>query len=660
MIPEFIDHTEINRILAATVGQSDAQLEILTDICRANTLAAIKLAGSGHIGSSLSALDIFATLYYRVMNTVEEGFESPNRDVFFSSKGHDVPGLYSVLHSLGVLADAKLARLRRKGGLDGHPDISTPGIEVNSGSLGMGISKAKGIAWSKEHGGHGGHVFVLTGDGELQEGQNYEAFQSAAHLGVGRLNVIVDHNKVQSDKKISEIIDLRNIEEKLRLFGWRVERCDGHDLGMLKAVLTRFREDTRQPKILIADTIKGRGVAFMEHPIALREGKGVYPWHSGAPDDSTFRAAWSEVMERLNNRLRNLDLGPAATADATKMAGGRSAAPDSDAAGEPPSPTSSRGGRPTGSLQSVGEAFGSELLELAERRPDLVVLDGDLASDCRVRDFENTYPERFLEHGIAEQDMVSTAGGLARHGQLPVVCSFASFLFSRANEQIYNNASERSKIIYAGHYAGLIPAAPGKSHQSLRDISLLGAIPNIIVAQPCNPKETREILRFCVDGTSESSALRLAIGPPPAEVSLPSTYRATLGKGVRLTRGDDALLFAYGPMMVFQALEASRILADRNFNLGVVNMPWLNRVELDWLAETIAQTEHICVVEDHAPVGGLGSHLLARINELDWHSNGRFRVFGVDDWPVFGTPREALEAHGLDGASLADRIESEL
>ena len=660
MIPQFIGHTEIDRLLAATAGQPKAQLEILTDICRANTLAAIKSAGSGHIGSSLSALDIVATLYYRVMNTIEAGIESPHRDVFFSSKGHDVPGLYSVLHSLGVLADAKLAKLRRKGGLDGHPDVSTPGIEMNSGSLGMGISKAKGVAWSKEHGGHDGNVFVLTGDGELQEGQNYEALQSAAHLGVGRLNVIVDHNKVQSDKKVSEIIDLGQLEEKLGSFGWCVERCDGHDLEILETVLTRFREDTRRPKILIADTIKGRGVSFMEHPVALRQGKGVYPWHSGAPDDSTFHAAWSEVMDRLNNRLHDLGLGPATTTDATEMAGGRGAAADSDAAGEPPSPATSRGGSVAGSLQSVGEAFGSELLELAERRHDLVVLDGDLASDCRVRDFENTYPERFLEHGIAEQDMVSTAGGLARHGLLPVVCSFASFLFSRANEQIYNNASERSKIIYAGHYSGLIPAAPGKSHQSLRDISLLGAIPNIIVAQPCNPQETREILRFFVDGTSESSAIRLAIGPPPAEISLPSTYRPKLGEGVRLTRGNDALLFAYGPMMVHQALEASLILANRNIGLGVINMPWLNRVEFGWLAETISHTGRICVVEDHSTVGGLGSHLLARINEMDWHPNGRFRVFGVDDYPVIGTPREALEEHRLDGASLADRIETEL
>ena len=149
MTPQIIAHNEIIRIRKATDAHPLRQLEILADICRANTLAAIKLAGSGHMGSSLSALDLVIMLHYRVMNTVHLGHEDPDRDVFFSSKGHDVPGLYSVLHSVGVIPDAMLRKLRRLGGLDGHPDIATFGIEANSGSLGMGVSKGKGIAWAK-------------------------------------------------------------------------------------------------------------------------------------------------------------------------------------------------------------------------------------------------------------------------------------------------------------------------------------------------------------------------------------------------------------------------------------------------------------------------------------------------------------------------------
>src|SRR5262245_65363582 len=161
-------------------------------MARANALTAVKRAGSGHLGSSFSAMDIVTYLFEEELTTAQLGWEHPDRDVYFSSKGHDVPGLYAVLHSLGVIPAERLLRLRRQGGLDGHPDVRVPGIEANSGSLGMGISKGRGIAWAKRFLGRGGRVVVMLGDGELQEGQNFEALQASAHQAVGRLWVIVD------------------------------------------------------------------------------------------------------------------------------------------------------------------------------------------------------------------------------------------------------------------------------------------------------------------------------------------------------------------------------------------------------------------------------------------------------------------------------------
>ena len=148
---------------------------VVADMCRLNALTAVKRAGSGHLGSSFSAMDIVVFLLYEQLNVAQLGFDHPDRDVYFSSKGHDVPGLYAVLHSLGVVPTEKLLRLRRAGGLDGHPNVRAPGIEANSGSLGMGISKGRGIAWAKRQLGRGGRVVVMVGDGELQEGQNFEA-----------------------------------------------------------------------------------------------------------------------------------------------------------------------------------------------------------------------------------------------------------------------------------------------------------------------------------------------------------------------------------------------------------------------------------------------------------------------------------------------------
>src|SRR5207302_8206198 len=233
------------------------------------------------------------------------------------------------------------------------------------------------------------------------------------------------------------------------------------------------------------------------------------------------------------------------------------------------------------------------------------VLDADLASDCRIRPFELAHPERFHESGIAEQDMVSAAAGMARHGMLPVVNSFAAFLASRANEQIYNQASEGTKVIYGLHYAGLIPAGPGKSHQSVRDISLLAALPNMVLVQPANSAETRALLTWAVEDADDNVAMRLAIGPSPRAIELPAD-EVSPGRGTVLREGSDAVLFAYGPVMLHEALGAAETLDAR---VQVMNMPWLNRVDVAWLEEVAEPFEELFVLEDHAPVGALGDSL---------------------------------------------------
>ncbi|MDO8753451.1 MAG: 1-deoxy-D-xylulose-5-phosphate synthase N-terminal domain-containing protein, partial [Anaerolineales bacterium] len=526
---------EFQRVRNAAIDKHE-KLKLIADMCRANTLVEVKRAGSGHLGSSFSAMDIVVWMYYEEMNTIKVGFDSPDRDIYFSSKGHDVPGLYAVLHSLGEIPDEKLLSLRRLGGLNGHPDIGNRGIEANSGSLGMGISKGRGMAWAKKHNGNGGRVFVMTGDGELQEGQNFEALQVTAHQKIDNLTVIVDNNKVQSDKPVAEIIDLGNLVEKFKAFGWHVIRIDGHDFRQLEKAIAEAKQVKGKPQIIIADTIKGRGVSFMEHPTALEMGQGLYPWHSGAPDDASFEAGYKELIQRINAGLGQLGLVSLELKDVVPE---EQAPLASMLAGEPLSQAAQERLSLKPTDEYVSRAYGQALVELAAKRKDIIVLDADLSSDCKIRDFENTYPDRFIENGIAEQDMVSMAGGLARAGLLPVVNSFASFLASRANEQIYNNASEKTKIIYALHYAGLIPAGPGKSHQSLRDISLFSALPNCIVLQPCNADETYMALEYCVNQTDENSAIRLIIGPSPRRIQLPAGYRFNPGQGATLTDGKD-------------------------------------------------------------------------------------------------------------------------
>lgn len=631
----FIPKKEFDRILKSNIDEFK-KLQILGDTCRLNALSAVKKAGSGHLGSSLSSIDVILHLYLYEMNVLRVGIKSSDRDIFFSSKGHDCPGFYSILAALGIIDFDMLLKLRRLGGLDGHPEIHIPGVEANSGSLGMGISKAKGMAFAKKLKDQGGRIFVMTGDGELQEGQIWESMQTAAYQGINNICAIVDHNKIQTDKPIRETIDLDDLEGKFKLFGWHVERCDGHDFKEIADAFAKLKKVTDRPKILIADTVKGKGISFMEGDKILKRKNELYKWHSGAPDDDFYEKGYKEILNRINGNLDKAGLKTLAIKVVDTREKNRIALKDI--------------------AEKVVNAYSESLVEWGEKRKDIVVLDADLAGDCGLRQFASKFPERFIENGIAEQDMVSAAGGLALQGLLPIVNSFGVFLASRANEQIYNNATEKTKIIYVCHFAGLIPAGPGKSHQSVRDISLFGALPNCTIIEPCNAVETKKMLEWCVDEAKETCMMRLVISPSPRTIELPKDYKLNFGRGTVLRDGKDAVLFAYGPVMLNEALLASELLENKNFSLKIVDMPWLNRVDGGWLIEAVGDCKTIFVLDNHSSYGGLGDSLLNSIILSDELKAKKFKKFALEEYPACGTPQEVLRYHGLDGVSIAKRI----
>ncbi len=629
-----INKSEFDKVKSFN-GNWAVKMKLFADMCRYNTLVAVKKAGSGHLGSSLSAMDITTYIYLNEMNVFDVGFDSPDRDIYFSSKGHDVPGLYSLFYALGIIPEEKLLMLRRLHGLDGHPEVRQNGIEASTGSLGMGISKGKGFAWAKSYNKNRGHVYVLTGDGEFQEGQIYESLQATAHQKVNNITAIMDHNKYQTDMLVADVNNIEDVVKKVEAFGWHVVRINGHDYNVLKQTFNDLKKVTDIPKMIIADTIKGRGVSFMEKPLTETfQGKTLYKWHSGAPDDESYEKGLAELTETINKLADKLGIEKIQI------------------------PENKSGGKPITKLDKefVTEAYGEALVEIAKTNKKLVLLDGDLSADCKLRNFEKTYPDRFIENGIAEQDMVSMAGGLARMGLIPVVNTFASFLAARANEQIYNNAGEKTKIIYTCHFSGMIPAGPGKSHQSVRDISLFGALPNITIIQPCNGEETKWATEYCVNQAEENCMLRLVIGPSPEKIGLPKDYKFKLGIGAELTEGNDAILFAYGPVMLHEALVSADYLNKIGFGLKVVNMPWLNKIDNGWLKELVKDQKRIFVLEDHSAIGGLGDRLVNTLVEIGEISGKEFTNFGLKEYPECGTPLEVLEFHKLDGKSLAQRI----
>jgi transketolase len=618
----YVPPKEFERLRRLPLKPKD-RAALFATCCRINALYMIAQAGSGHIGSSFSSLDIVSWLY---LNELQPD------DLYFSSKGHDAPGLYAVLLGLGLIPFEQIHRLRRLPGLPGHPDVATPGIVTNTGPLGMGISKAKGMAFAHRAQGKTNRLFVLTGDGELQEGQIWESLAGAVRSGLGELTVIVDHNKIQSDTWVRDVADLGDLEAKFRVFGWKVARCDGHDFSTLATTLRRLRRTSDRPKVLIADTVKGKGVSFMESA-AMKPGERFYRFHSGAPDDDSYARALQELAEHAAGQLAML--------------------------GEPPLQLELRPrfDRPSAQgTQRLIPAYSRALLAEAERNPRLVALDADLELDCGLIAFRERFPNRYVECGIAEQDMVSQAGGMALRGLLPVVHSFACFLSTRANEQIYNNATERTKIVYVGSLAGLLPSGPGHSHQSVRDISVLASIPGLVLLEPSCEDEVAAAVEYCVRGTAESCYLRLVSIPCQVPYQLPADYRLAEGRGVALIEGEDAILFAYGPVLLAQAYEAAvRLRKEQGVGLTVINLPWLNRVDDSWLLETIGDCRQVFTLDDHYVGFGQGQMLAARIAALG-PPGVVVRQLGLDALPVCGQNSEALLAHELDAGSLARQV----
>ncbi len=311
-------------------------------------------------------------------------------------------------------------------------------------------------------------------------------------------------------------------------------------------------------------------------------------------------------------------------------------------------------GKPVGLFGAYTEA----LLKAAARRSELVALDADLIKDMGLMAFAERHPDRFFECGIAEQDMVSMAGGLALSGMLPVVHSFSCFLSTRPNEQIYNNATEHTKVVYVGGLSGVLPAGPGHSHQSVREISAVGGVPNLAMLAPSCPAEVGLLLDWCLEAHDGPSFLRMASLPAEIDWDVPAGWRPEPGKGFEIAPGQDAVLIGSGPILLAQAVKASRLLADQGVGLAVVNLPWLNRVDPGFVAGLAKGRRLLVTLDDHYLDGGQGEKIMAAL--------ARAGVaiptlnLGLSAVPPSGQPGEVLERVGLDAAGIAGAVKRAL
>jgi transketolase len=604
----YVPPRELERIRG--VDDPHVRAAAFADACRVNALSSIMEAASGHVGTSFSVLDLLAWLHLEAL----EG-----DDVCFSSKGHDAPAVYAVLAGTGRIDFELLHRLRRLGGLPGHPDIqAVPEVHTNTGSLGMGISKAKGFARAARLQGGRRRVFVICGDGELQEGQFWESLGQAANEGFGEITAIVDHNKIQSDTWVDEVSGLGDVEAKARAFGWETARCDGNDVAAFGGTLEDLLASTPgRPKLLVADTVKGAGATVFEPHGLERSGTALYPYHSGAPAPEQYDAALAEIVVRLRQRV-----GGEVRLD------------------EVPAPRRQTPAAP----QKLVDAYGAALAEAAAREERLVALDADLYLDCGLIPFRERFPERFVECGIAEQDMVSQAGALALGGMLPAVHSFACFLTPRASEQVFNNASEGTKVLYAGMLAGIVPGGPGHSHQSVRDIALMGSVPGMACLEPATEDEARRCVEWAVFEADGPVYLRFVSVPWELGFEPPASAPLERGRGTVVREGSQAAIVCTGPVLLSQAWAAAEDAGD----VAVIALPWLRDVDGTWLAEVTGGAP-ILVLDNHVARGGQGDTVRAALDRA-------VDMLAVEGIPACGGNDEVLRHHGLDAASIAMRL----
>jgi transketolase len=432
---------------------SEEGLRAIAAFVRINALSCIMSAQHGWLGASFSSAEILTALYFGL-----------GEDRVVLSKGHAAAAQYACLHGLGELSREEL--LAYKDGPSApqaHSSRGTPGILLSSGSLGQALSQVAGLVC----GGSRGRFVVLLGDGELQEGQVWEALQSIAHRRLLQVEVIIDRNGWQSAQRVGSVKGIADLGKVLQGLGFDVFELDGHDPMAL--VLAMEPEPTLRPRAVICDTHKAGGSRF-----TVPEGDRILGEQAALADDPGLREALRAYL--------------------------------ASSPGSPPA-------RPGGAGRSTRDAVAGHLEASLGELPRLSVLDADLAESCglgAIADPEGPFARRgqFFQLGISEQDMVSFAGGLALAGRLPVVSTYAAFM-TRAVEQVRTNLSMDARAIYLGQYAGLCYFTDGRSHQSLDDAAHFQALPGLTVLEPATPEQAVAQLDWALGRAPGSVYMRL-------------------------------------------------------------------------------------------------------------------------------------------------------
>jgi len=597
------------------------QLRELGQQFRVDSIRCAAAAKSGHPTSGMSAADLMAVL---VANHYRYDFENPKRpenDRLVFSKGHASTLLYAIFRAAGAITDHELLRYRQFDSiLEGHPTPRIPWVDVATGSLGQGLPIGVGMALAGKYLDRLPYrAWVLCGDSEMAEGSMWEAFEHAAHYELDNLTAIIDVNRLGQRGETMVGWDLDIYRDRAHAFGWETIEVDGHDVEAIDRAFTEAAGTTGKPTVVIARTIKGKGVKAVENQPG---------WHGKPLDDP------EGAIEELGG-LRNIQV------DVAKPEPGE------------------RHVFPTGELQlpryDVGDevatrkAYGDALAALGSARGDVVAIDGEVSNSTFAEIFGKAHPERYFEMYIAEQQLLAAAVGLSARQWNPFASTFAAF-FSRAYDFIRMAAISRANLRLAGSHAGVSIGEDGPSQMALEDIASLRAIHSSTVLQPCDANQTAKLVAAMAD-TEGIVFLRTLRPNTPVIYDADEDFEIGGSRVLRSTVTDDVTIVASG-VTVHEALKAAETLAEEDIGARVIDLYSIKPIDVETLHAAAEATGRIITVEDHYPEGGVGDAVLAALAE-----NGeRARVvkLAVTEMPHSGKSAELLAAYGIDADGIAD------
>ena len=603
---------------------SIADLKEAANLMRGYDLVALCAAGSGHAGGTLSIMDITAALYLRVCDHDPNYPLWPERDRVIWSSGHKAPSLYLGLAFAGFCPLDDVVLLRKLSSpYQGHPHwVKLPGIEVSTGSLGQGLSVAVGIALAGKLDGRNYRTFCIMGDGEQQEGQIWEAAMEAAHHKLDNLVGIVDCNRLQIDGKVADVMNVEPLSEKYRSFGWEVVRIDGHDMNQVVDALEKAKAGYGKPVVILADTIKGKGVSFIEN---------VAGWHGKSPNHEEMikgltelglleKIPYPQLLEKAKHYQADVDRRLDAkmpkfsrnfwwnTAETMKV-----------------------------KMEPTRKGFGQSLANNGDDER-VVCLGLDISGSITISDFYTSKPERkrrWISMGIAEQSATSAAAGLAKEGKLPVLGTYATFAAARNLDQIRTSVCYGNfNVMIAGAHGGVSVGPDGATHQALEDLFAMCGLPNMSVVVPCDAIETRKATDYLLLKHQGPKYIRFAREATPIVTDENTPFRFGHANVIRFRREapnffdafgtvlaagyrnehEDLTIIACGPM-VPEAMRAAWILkTDFDYETRVINLHTLKPIDTAAILRAARETGVVITAEEHQ-IGALAWQVSGVITE---------------------------------------------